>query len=145
MDSQNNGNPTSKKRHYLPLVIAIGVIVVLAGAAYFYLNRSSDNGGANPSGPTSCSGGQQPISIGSVSTCAPPINGTATAVSSTSITVQPDSGGSTMTFSITSTTQFQGNGVSAAADIHIGDKVNILVVSPGSHVAIVVGVNPKGA
>ena len=93
-------------------------------------------------GPVSCSGPCSTQSQGAA------VSGKVTAVSDTSITIQPPSG-STKTFSIKSSTQMvtgAGSGPTAykSSSIHVGDEVGIMTTSSDSTEAETVLLNYDG-
>lgn len=73
-----------------------------------------------------------------------PITGTVTAITPTSVSVQPSSGGSIGVIAITSSTTIQDNGATVTyGDIKIGDTVGIIPSSTNATQAIEIMVNPK--
>jgi hypothetical protein len=155
----------------LPVVIAGLVLVLLIGLMAGWLGgvahqKSIDNKltstgtqqpGSGGNGSVMCASGQScagsrgiMCSSGSGGVCtsnAGPIIGTVTAVTSSSITVQP-SGGSAKTFAITSQTGFGGsNGGSLATyvsgDVQVGQTVGVVASSSSSSDAQVIILNPQ--
>jgi hypothetical protein len=76
------------------------------------------------------------------------VKGTVTVSSATSIGIQPSSGGSARTFTITTNTQLalsaQGDlNPYSASDIHVGDVVSVGVISTDPSQAQLVTINPS--
>jgi len=73
-----------------------------------------------------------------------PMSGTVTAITPTSMTVQPSSGGSVQVITITSSTTIQDNGATVTyTDIKVGDTVVVIPGSTDSTQAVGIMVNPK--
>lgn len=137
------------------IVATVAVIGLgLFGYKYFATNDTSvpnnpaaqsPAGGSGAGVPSGCASGCQPQPIGSgggrqlITT-----KGTVTAVSASSITIQPSGGGRATTFSVTSDTQvFDGANDISISDIHTGDYVLVGVGSAGSTQAVDIVLNPS--
>jgi len=138
--------PKATTKFPWPWVVAMVAVVIATGLGLLWLMKptptnsagtgdpSTQNFGSNggtSDGPTmcvngSCQGNQQHVSG------AEPIVGTVTAISATSITIQPTTG-SARTFAISSSTmEARPNanpGNFSANDVHIGDTVGVVVDS----------------
>ena len=161
-------NKPSQTFSPLLLVAGVGLLVILAffgGIEYLKHNGSSNNNSSNttvgqsagPTGPYAQpqmggggSGGgggfQGEIDVGGqmVQINSPPTLGSVTAVTSSSITVQPSSGGSVQTFSITSGTEFSEHGTTKSySDIQTGDTVAVIASSSNASQAQYVLINPS--
>lgn len=150
-----------RKQHwYAKKLVLIGLGVLLLAVIFYsgqqwqkhqasknnlsQADASLNGGGLNSAGggPTSCTGsacgGPQSQSGFGV----PPVIGKVTAVSSTSITVQPTDGSAVKTFSITSATQEMQSSTSPtaynASDVHVGDTVGVVASNSDSSQAQII-------
>jgi hypothetical protein len=145
------------------LRLALAIIAATAFAA-------CGSGSTDSSAPSGLSNGNTTSPVGSdsaspsgcVSSCAAQpvgggqsggvtlqtVKGTVTACSATNISVQPSSGGSARTFTITTNTQLalsaQGDlNAYNAGDIHVGDAVSVGVINTDPSQAQLVTLNPS--
>jgi|SRR5581483_6259684 len=116
----------------------------------YYLGNGGGNASPTPpqGGSSSCGGGQPTIMLQidgqTVQSCGAPIQGRVSAVTSSSITVQPSSG-SGQTLSIASSTKVikQDHSNGTTNDISVGDTVVIIASSGNSSEAGYILINPN--
>lgn len=129
----------TKQSPWLPLAITgIGVIVVAFAAFVIVHKHAPTTGSPQPSsGPASQTYGSSPNcqadnscpSNQSNRSGTPPVEGKITALSSSSISVQPSDGSAVKKFTITSASTIEQSGGSKpykASDLHAGEKVAIV-------------------
>lgn len=157
-------NNKGKRQAVIVAGAAVCLAVAIFGAVY-YAHRS--NGGAAagtsanylPSAQTPtvthntspesspCPNDDPPVEVNiggnAVEACSQPIDGTVTAVSSTSITVKSSDTNASQTFAINSGTQITHHGATlSASGINVGDTVSLVPTDSDASVAWYILVNP---
>ncbi len=118
-----------------------------SGSSYYLSNGNGSTSTPPPASDSSSCNGEPTLmmNIGGqqVQTCGRPVEGQATVVNSSSLTVQPSSG-SAQTFNITSSTKIvkQDHSMGTASDIAVGDTV-VVIPSNAPNQAGYILVNPN--
>jgi hypothetical protein len=127
---QQSNRPAHKGAQPLVWVIITVVIIGVGGfGMYSYLHHNNTNNVATSNTPV---GGSNNPSTGGETSTTPPVVGTVTAFSSTSVTIRLSSDGSTKTFAITSAT-----GGPPASSLQVGETIGIIVSTSDSSQASV--------